>query len=641
MITRLRQLVLILTGVLGLFLNSTCSRDESSGGKSSLTEGTDGNRPADEPAMALDALPTEEGLLQAVPGIAASDFRRELSPVMDKVDAAADEGWDTEVFHEEVKHRLQRLGEVLANLPSDEAAVAELAEPSFRCNVIRPTDLVEAFRDPMLVVYRPAGSLSTAMLNETGAPALANALRGLRAVFTPSGEVHAKFKIFRVEPAQDVVRTDAYLLLDGPAESGDSQVNTTWSCFWERKAKEPRLLQLLATDYEEIHSTPAGGLRFTDVAPAVFGDDPAFRSQFSRGVDYWRDRIQGDFGIDVNGLQGIALGDANGDGLEDIYISQQGGLPNRLYLRQPDGSLRDFSKEAGVDWIELTRAALFVDLDNDRDQDLALAQGWYWMLMENDGSGRYTKRHEQAAEGQLHSLAAADYDGDGDLDLYFCGRNPRREQDQPEGILGTPIPYHDANNGGPNLLLRNDGDWRFTDATAITGLDVNNRRYSYAATWEDFDNDGDPDLYVANDFGRNNLYRNDFEIDGRFRDVAAEAGVEDISAGMSVAWGDYDRDGFSDLYVSNMFSSAGNRIAYQRRFRSGDSGSLDAFRRHARGNSLFRNDGAGQFEDLSVEAGVTMGRWAWGSLFVDLNNDGWEDLYVANGFITTEDTGDL
>jgi hypothetical protein len=203
----------------------------------------------------------------------------------------------------------------------------------------------------------------------------------------------------------------------------------------------------------------------------VFQDDPAYRNQFSKGIDHWRDRLQGDFGIDVNGLQGVALGDANGDQLEDVYLCQQGGLPNRLYLRQTDGTLRDVSAEAGVDWIELTRAALFVDLDDDGDQDLALAQGWYWMLMENDGAGKFAKRLEQPAEGQLHSLAAADYDNDGDLDLYFCGRNPRREQDQPEGILGTPIPYHDANNGGANILLRNDGKWQFADATIATGLD--------------------------------------------------------------------------------------------------------------------------------------------------------------------------
>ena len=167
-----------------------------------------------------------------------------------------------------------------------------------------------------------------------------------------------------------------------------------------------------------------------------------------------------------------------------------------------------------------------------------------------------------------------------------------------------------------------------------------NDRHSFAASWEDYDNDGDPDLYVANDFGRNNLYRND---GAKFVDVAAAAGVEDMSAGMGVTWGDYNRDGRMDLYISNMFSAAGNRVTYQRQFRTGaDQSTLPGFQRHARGNSLFQQNSAeATFADVSVGAGVTMGRWAWGAKFVDLNNDGWEDLYVANGYITSDAKDDL
>jgi len=171
----------------------------------------------------------------------------------------------------------------------------------------------------------------------------------------------------------------------------------------------------------------------------------------------------------------------------------------------------------------------------------------------------------------------------------------------------------------------------------------NNHRFSFATAWEDYDNDGDLDLYVANDFGRNVLFRNDLNEEGRrFTDVSRQAGVEDIAAGMSVTWGDYNHDGWMDLYVSNMFSSAGSRITSQSQFkRDEDDQTRKDIQRHARGNSLFENQGDGTFRDVSVDAAVTMGRWAWGSLFVDINNDGWEDLYVANGFFTTPDTGDL
>jgi hypothetical protein len=111
---------------------------------------------------------------------------------------------------------------------------------------------------------------------------------------------------------------------------------------------------------------------------------------------------------------------------------------------------------------------------------------------------------------------------------------------------------------------------------------------------------------------------------------------------MSVAWGDFDNDGLSDLYVGNMFSSAGNRVAGQGRFMpNADGQTRSEFLRHAAGNSLFQNEGGGRFADVGIEMGVNLGRWAWSSKFVDLDNDGWQDLVVANGFVTQEDTGDL
>jgi hypothetical protein len=235
-----------------------------------------------------------------------------------------------------------------------------------------------------------------------------------------------------------------------------------------------------------------------------------------------------------------------------------------------------------------------------------------------------------------YSLAAADCDLDGDLDVYVCAYYPSGESGSD---FPAPVPYYDANNGGPNHLFRNDGNWQFIDATEETGLGMNNRRFSYAAAWEDYDNDGDADLYVANDFGRNNLYRNDR---GQFVDVASDVGLEDGAFGMSVSFGDCNRDGFMDLYVGNMFSAAGGRVTHQQRFKPEATGPMrNFFRRLTRGNTLFLNSPDGQFRDVSAEAAVTMGRWSWSSLFADLNNDGWEDLLVANGFITGEDTEDL
>jgi hypothetical protein len=226
--------------------------------------------------------------------------------------------------------------------------------------------------------------------------------------------------------------------------------------------------------------------------------------------------------------------------------------------------------------------------------------------------------------------AVSDYDLDGDLDLYvysyifWAGAGSKAQS-------SYPYPYHDANNGAPNFLFRNDGDFRFVDVTDASGMDVNNRRFSLAASWCDYDDDGNPDLYVANDFGRNNLYRN--RGDGTFSDVTKEAGVVDTANGMSVSWCDYNGDGLFDLYVGNMWSAAGSRLASRI---SGDAGGRleSVYRRMARGSSLFRNRGDGTFEDVSVETGASFGRWSWSSQFSDLDGDGRPDLYVANGFVS-------
>jgi len=252
--------------------------------------------------------------------------------------------------------------------------------------------------------------------------------------------------------------------------------------------------------------------------------------------------------------------------------------------------------------------------------------------------GHYTRAGDlgTANPSDLVMMSSADYDGDGFLDVYACVYHAAsRDADR----FPIPVPYHDANNGGSNILIRNNGDWTFSDTTRQAGLDANSHRFSFAATWEDFDNDGDQDLYVANDFGRNNLYRND---GGRFTDMAAAAGVEDIGAGMSADWGDYDHDGWMDLFTGNMFSAAGSRLASQSEFMSETNAMTRMqYRRHAKGNSLFRNRGDGTFDDVSEQAGITRGRWAWDSKLVDLDNDSYDDALISNGYFTRDDPFDL
>ncbi len=164
-------------------------------------------------------------------------------------------------------------------------------------------------------------------------------------------------------------------------------------------------------------------------------------------------------------------------------------------------------------------AALLADLDNDGDQDLVAVLGSKVVIQANDGNGIFQTKTIVSTPSSLFAINAVDYDSDKDLDLFICGYT-FSEGVNLEDVFANPMPFHDANNGAPNVMLRNEGGWNFTDVTESVGLSQNSMRFSYASAWDDFDGDGDLDVYVANDFGRNNLYRND---NGHFVDVAPQS----------------------------------------------------------------------------------------------------------------------
>ncbi len=230
----------------------------------------------------------------------------------------------------------------------------------------------------------------------------------------------------------------------------------------------------------------------------------------------------------------------------------------------------------------------------------------------------------------------ADYDRDGWLDIYFCLYLYYQGTDQ----YKYPSPYYDAENGPPNFLMLNQRNGTFRDVTSESGLNKNNTRYSFCCGWNDYNRDGWPDLYVVNDFGRKNLYRNNG--DGTFTDVAHEVGVEDVGAGMSVCWLDYDNDGTEDLYVADMWTAAGTRITTQKIFQKDAPEDVRTlYRKHARGSSLFHAGDNDAFQDVGRPAGVEMGRWAWSSDAWDFDHDGFPDLYIANGMVSGPSRDDL
>jgi tetratricopeptide (TPR) repeat protein/peroxiredoxin len=414
-----------------------------------------------------------------------------------------------------------------------------------------------------------------------------------------------------------------------------------WEMRWRRDAgNQWRVVEWTARD--QVRSRAAAPV-FTDVTEAALGGNRSFRQQLVPGLDAWASRLDAVFMPRGMGHHGVSVGDADGDGLDDIYVSQPEGLPNRLFRNRGDGTFEDVTDAAGLAILDRTSQSLFADVDNDGDQDLMLLTQTGPLLFLNDGHGRFTRqpdafRFEQPLQGSLTSAAMADYDRDGFLDLYLCayGYFIGVSEDK----AGPPSPYHDARNGSPNVLLRNDGHGHFVDVTRAVGLDANNDRFSFAAAWADYDEDGWPDLLVSNDFGRKNLYHHDGMRNGQahFTDVAAAAGVEDYGAGMSAAFVDYDNDGRIDIYTGNMWSAAGQRVTAEPGFKPDATPEMRAiYRRHARGNSLFRNEGHGTFADVTLAAGAEFGRWAWSSDAFDFDNDGWQDLYVVNGMFTRDD----
>ncbi len=241
------------------------------------------------------------------------------------------------------------------------------------------------------------------------------------------------------------------------------------------------------------------------------------------------------------------------------------------------------------------------------------------------------------AAGTFTGVAAADYNRDGFLDIYFCLYAYYQGLSQ----YTHPKPYYDAQNGPPNFLFRNRGDGTFEDVTEASGMNQNNNRFTFACGWCDYDNDGWPDLYVANDFGRKNFYHNNGN--GTFTDIAAEGGVEDYGAGMSVSWFDYDSEGRQDLYVADMWSAPGKRITTEEAFLPGvDPKIREIYQKHASGNSIFHNEGAGRpLLDATPKANVAMGRWSWSADVWDFDHDGYPDLYVTDGFVSGTERQDL
>ena len=334
---------------------------------------------------------------------------------------------------------------------------------------------------------------------------------------------------------------------------------------------------------------------------------------------------------------GAAIFDFNGDGRNDIFIANGTRLnPSagetsspQLYRNDGNGHFTDVSKQAGFIQTGWNQGVCAGDYDNDGHTDLLVTAYGHNILYRNRGDGTFEDVTEKAhlpVTGIRYGSGCSftDYDRDGNLDLFIANYvnldlNNTPHPGQGDFCVWKGIPVMCGPRGlplGQNVLYHNNGNGTFTDVSEASGIAKPGGRYGLGVVAADFDNDGWPDIYVACDMTPSLLFHN--RHDGTFEERGMEAGVAfnfdgSLQAGMGVAVADFDGDGMLDIAKTNF------------------SGDL---------TSLYRNEDGKFFTDVSREAGLGARQFlGWGVAFIDVDDDGWRDLVVANGHVYPEVEG--
>ena len=339
---------------------------------------------------------------------------------------------------------------------------------------------------------------------------------------------------------------------------------------------------------------------------------------------------------------GVALIDYDRDGWPDIYFTNAQTVEMKLagkqarsalYHNNHDGTFTDVTDKAGVGYPCWAMGAVVGDFTNDGWPDLLVTCFDGVVLYRNNGDGTFTDVTKQAGldhdSGWATGAAFGDYDGDGWVDLFVPHYVKLSLSDLPVFGSSRTCKYHDIDvqcgprglPGSPDNLYHNNGNGTFTDVSKQAGVDDAHGLYGLGSVWTDFDNNGLLDLFVTNDSGPNYLYRNDGN--GKFTDVSYTAGTavsEDglEQANMGIALGDYNRTGRQSIFITHFSEDYA---------------------------ALFRNDGDWNFTDVSYASGIgrsTRPYVGWGDVFIDLNNAGWLDLFLATGHVYPQvDTADM
>lgn len=453
-------------------------------------------------------------------------------------------------------------------------------------------------------------------------------------------------------------------LKNGGIANFKSKVTTDWS--WQRVDSSPQL-RIANWQTDKFNCTVSASKMFEDVTDRLLSDwELAKQLSGSHHMEVVkRSMTGGQFRIRADDPYprvfpevtlehpGISVVDLNGDGWDDFFLARP-MQTSLFFMNNGDGSFSEVSKTLGLDVAGGLdggcTCALFADYDNDGDLDVFIGRARQrLMYLENVKNLHF----QDATKNKLvfdppfmvSSLSAADYNNDGLLDLYVSTYSPIEGSQGGRTLKSGAVWPHVflraesrskyfqrlANAhlfvdmvGPSNMLLENQGK---AFVVSPHSPSVECWRKTFQTGWSDFDNDGDQDLYVCNDFAPDDLFRNNG--DQGFVRVNEQAGLEKIGFGMGVSWGDHNQDGNIDLYVSNMFSKAGSRITAQ------IDGVDPRMKDLAKGNYLYElNDG--KFSLVSDVGGphetVAHAGWSWGSQFCDVDNDGALDIFAASGY---------
>lgn len=333
---------------------------------------------------------------------------------------------------------------------------------------------------------------------------------------------------------------------------------------------------------------------------------------------------------------GVAVGDIDGDGLPDLYFTSNLG-PNRLYRNKGNYQFENVTERAGVSGVGgWTTGVTMADMNGDGHVDIYVSGVSYLtmrgrnVLYVNNGDGTFsdrTKAYGLEHTGYSTQALFFDYDGDGDLDMYLLNHSTHTER----GVSSSPQRYPRHPRAG-DKLFRNDAN-RFTDVSESAGIYGGVEGYGLGVVASDFNLDGCPDLYVANDFQENDfLYYNN--CDGTFTESMARSMGHTSRFSMGVDAADFNNDGRPDLMALDMLPEREEILKT-----SANAESFNVFNLKAKAgyhpqyarNTLQLNRGGGRFSEVGYLAGVYATDWSWAPLFADLDNDGYKDLFITNG----------